>query len=150
VPSRCPQPPPSWLQAATRSRNTPSSPVSPKPGRDALPDVASLRPEAFIAQAAHQFGPQPGDLPTADAGRCRRVGEAESGEGRHDHVEGVGRVAPVALRVGEQRDEAFYLDGGRCLPGVADRLGFYCQAVPRNREPPCVRRFRSRSVSITS
>ena len=60
--------------------------------------VPHLRPEAFIAQAAHQFGPQPGDLPTADAGRCRRVGEAESGEVRHYHVEGVGGSPPWRSR----------------------------------------------------
>jgi hypothetical protein len=50
----------------------------------------------------------------------RPVGEAEAGDRGHDHVERVGGIAAVTLRVGQARDQVEHLDE-RARPAVHDQ-----------------------------
>jgi hypothetical protein len=70
-------------------------------------DVAAPGGVLLIAQGlGHQGVPEVGDLPEVDVREAgERAGETEAGQGRHDDVEGVGRVAAERRRVGERVDD---------------------------------------------
>jgi hypothetical protein len=66
------------------------------------PDVAAVGAESLIAEhLGHQLGPELGD-PVGAASTRQRVAEPVARQGGDYHVEGVGRVAAVAGRVGQQ------------------------------------------------
>jgi hypothetical protein len=64
--------------------------------------VGSIRLVAKFV--GHQAMPEITDA-EREAGRGRRVGEAEAGQARHDDVEGVGGVGTVRGRIGEHRNQ---------------------------------------------
>ena len=91
---------------------------------------AAGQSRAEPAQAHHDVAGegrqhQPGH-PAAGA-----VGEAEAGHRRYDHVEGVGGIAAVRPRVGEERDQGEHLDEG-AGPAVGD------EQRHRRRPPPAL------------
>src|SRR5918997_5574836 len=74
--------------------------------------VVAVRAVALIAEPTHQLGPRPGGALRVPARLGGRTGETEPGQGRDDHVERVGRVPAVSVRVGERVDEAEVLHRG--------------------------------------
>ena len=64
---------------------------------DERADVAAPGGVLVVAQdLGHQGVPQVGDLPEVDVRKAgERAGESKAGQGRHDHVERIGRVAAV-------------------------------------------------------
>jgi len=86
---------------------------------DAGAPVAPLRPKPPVAEAAHQFGPEVGDAKRMHPSLGRAVGEAIARQRGHDDIERVARVAAVARRVGEQRQDLEHLDE-RAGPAVGD------------------------------
>ena len=81
--------------------------------------VAALRAVARVAQAIHQLGPGRGDAIDAPAGGRGLGREAEAGQGRADHVEGVGGIAAVLHRIDQRFDHLVELDD-RTGPAMGD------------------------------
>src|SRR5215216_1652340 len=79
--------------------------------------------EACIAQLLHQSYPESRDAP-GEAGLLGAVGESVAGQGWDDHVEGVGRISPIAFGVGQQWDDLRELnEGARPAVGKDQRHG---------------------------
>ena len=100
--------------------------VEGEPGRYHGAPVAALRAvgPAVVELLVHQPVPQAGDGARADrAGAAvladRRAGEAVARQRWRDHVEGVERIAAVALGMGERVDDVEELDD-RARPAVGD------------------------------
>ena len=82
-----------------------------------------MRAVPGVAQTLGQDGVQGhGGTVVAEAGRGGPAREAEARQGRDHHVEGVGRVRPVAGGVGQQRDELGHL-GEAAGPAVHQHDG---------------------------
>ncbi len=81
--------------------------------------VAALRAIAGVAQAIHQLGPGGRDAIDAPAGGLGLVREAEAGQRRTDHVEGVGGIATVRGRVDQRFDDLVEFDN-RAGPAVGE------------------------------
>ncbi len=81
-----------------------------------------MGPEAVVTQALHQLDPQPGHAAVLKPPPLRPLGETMSRYGRDDHVEGVGGVATVAFRVGQEWDQLQHLVE-RARPAVGDDKG---------------------------
>ena len=104
--------------------------IGGEPGADHRADVIGMRGVARVAEPLHEAGPEPGHA-AAGHPAAGPVGEAEAGHRRHDHVEGVGGVAAVRPRVGEERDQLEHLDEG-AGPAVGD------EQRHRRRPPPAL------------
>ena len=96
--------------------------VPDRGGHERAP-VAAVGGVAGVAQhLVHQRVPQRGDLGEADAGAGERRREAEAGQRRHHHVEGVVRIAAVGGRVAERADHVLEVPEGP-RPAVAQHQG---------------------------
>ena len=85
--------------------------------------VTTLGGVAPIAQPlGHQTGPEVGDPGNVEAPLRRAVREAIAWHGRNHHVKGVGGVAAMASRVGEQRDDLRDFEDGTG-PAMGDEQG---------------------------
>ncbi len=91
-------------------------------GGDRRSPVAPLGPVAVVAEPGHQLGPRRRRPCHAPAGRRRFAAEPEAGQRRAHHVEGVGGVAPVGLRIGEGPDDLLELHH-RAGPSMGDHQG---------------------------
>src|SRR5919112_2863329 len=74
--------------------------------------VVTVRAVAIVAEPTHQLGPRLRGALRVPARLGGRTGETEPRKGRDDHVERVGRVPAVSVRVGERVDEAEVLHRG--------------------------------------
>ena len=89
-------------------------------GNEGAP-IAALRPEAPVAELFdHQLGQAVGDRLDRKTGLARGEGEAEARQRRCDHGEGIARIAAVARRVGQARDEVEELEH-RARPAVQEQ-----------------------------
>src|ERR687893_1809252 len=75
-------------------------------GGDDRAGVVTVRAVSIVAEPTHQLGPVFRGALRVPARLGGRPGEGESRKGRDDHVERVGRVPAVGVRVGERVDEA--------------------------------------------
>src|SRR5215218_3990714 len=81
--------------------------------------VVTVRTVAVVAEPTHQLGPRLRGALRVPARLGGRTGETEPRKGRDDHVERVGRVPAVSVRVGERTDEAKVLNH-RVRPAVGE------------------------------
>ena len=89
------------------------------PRRDLRAPVAALRAVARVAEPVHQLGERARDARTGPSRACASAPRSRSRAATARHVERVGGVAAVRLRVGQPRDDVEELDD-RTGPAVRE------------------------------